>query len=288
MASSWTCSTGKSNPNTSQICLSALPALQHCFWPQAGLGEQCPCGQHSSCPPSLPPWAPCTQAKAPTGIPRAHTEEKVFLHFAECCGLGKAGWNAGKNLVFYIINWMNMYPWQVESQGAEIFSFLQWVLLLLHTSKEFCCSHFIWLRHKSPREGFCHQNHQFAFNHSSSHLNNMTCQKGRNLAQMYKLWKITSTCQPVREKLQQNQSPDTRALVGVWAGSGCSHCRRCPHCSFAPCWAQGTLITGCGGPSAPWPFPSPAATITEQKRIDLKALCEFMQSETEDTDINRC
>lgn len=61
------CSTGKSNPNTPQICLSAPLALQHCFSAQAGLGKQCPSGQRSSCPPSLPPCAPCTQAKAPMG-----------------------------------------------------------------------------------------------------------------------------------------------------------------------------------------------------------------------------
>lgn len=32
-------STGKSNPNTPQICLSAPPAPEHCFSAQAGLGE---------------------------------------------------------------------------------------------------------------------------------------------------------------------------------------------------------------------------------------------------------
>lgn len=126
MPLSWTCSTDKSNPNTSQICPSTSPALQHCFSAQTGLAEQCPSGP---CPPSLPSWAPCTQAKAPMSIARAHTGKKVFLHFAECCGLGKAGWSAGKNLFFYIRNWMNMYSWQAESQGAEV----------SHSSNESCC-----------------------------------------------------------------------------------------------------------------------------------------------------
>lgn len=48
-------STGKSNPYTSQICLSTPPALQHCFSAQAGLGGQCPSGQHSSVPPHCHP-----------------------------------------------------------------------------------------------------------------------------------------------------------------------------------------------------------------------------------------
>lgn len=42
-----------------------------------------------------------------------------------------------------------------------------------------------------------------------------------------------------------------------------------------------------GGPSASWPFPSPAVTITEQSRNDQKAFCKFMQKGSKDMDDNR-
>lgn len=174
------CSTGKSNPYTSQICLSTPPALQHCFSAQAGLGGRA----HLASTVLSPLTATLCPMHTNTGThghwQSPHREES-FPSLCWVLWAGKLWLKCWKNLFFYIRNWMNMCPWQAESRGAEVLSFFQWILLLLQTSKinEFCCSHFIWLRHRCPRQSFCHQNHQFAFNHSSSHLNNMTCQNVR-------------------------------------------------------------------------------------------------------------